>query len=263
MAKRKKHLFSGVVGPVIFKILRGEQLVTARPKTGTIKQSEGSIKAQSTFGISSKLSGKIRQSFVSLLKNREDSCVSGRVTGALNIILQQVRNKATNRFSFESNAFDSLTDLDFNSEAPMNKYLLVNPVVNFDRQQLTVELLLSKPTASIRFPDNAKACRLTVAVCCFALADGLRFMHPLRKDLMIEKEESKLDVENFNFTVPAGCLCIVTTSLVFLSGSVASGRALSGLKLNPSSISAAVITAGTFSKTEEFPWIEMDGLRLA
>lgn len=260
MATQKGKMFSGIIGHVIFKIVKGKQRVTPRPAPGTVRLTEASLKAASTFGMASMLGSKIRLSLSSMLKDRVDYDVTGRVAGALNLILQQARDEDTLKFSFESSSFNSLLGLNFNMQAPINKWLLMSPALTFNEGQLQVSFPQSKTAAALRFPKNATACRLMVAVVYFQLVDGLRCMHPSRQYMMIDQQEENLEINDFNFALPAGCLCIVTTSLIYLSSLKKSAKRLTNLEFNPSSISAAVITSGQFKRSEEFDWICMDEL---
>jgi hypothetical protein len=262
MARRKGNLFSGILGPVNLKVVKGVQHVTSRKGKGETKLSPDSIKSAGTFGLASRLGNQMKLSFWPLLRKRMDPNIAGHLSGALNSILQQGRDKKTRKFSLSENSFDSVVNLDFNPEAPMKKRLLMSPNLTFDHQQLTIKLPQAKPSVLVRFPATAAACRITIAVACFALAEGLRFMHPLRHDVLIDKKATALSLDPVTFVVPEGCLCIVITSIVYLSTAKYSGKPITDLKFNPSCISAAVITSGTFSRTEEFPWIEMDELRL-
>lgn len=254
-------MFSGILGPLILRVIKNQQIAQTRIAKGTMKQTAATIKSSQTFGLASKLGGKIRLSFKNYTMQNLDTDACGRITGQLVGILQQARDEETGRFSFDAQSFDSLSDFTFNTNSPLKKWLLINPKINLADGQLKINWPGAKSRLPVKFPAKAKACKITMAVTFFRLQAGYRLFEPLSQQIIIKADQQPLAAQEFVFTVPAGCLCIVSYFLSYLNSSASYGQVINSKMFNPAGIVTAVITPGTYVENAEFSWVSMNDLQ--
>jgi hypothetical protein len=261
MARRKGNMFSGILGPIVLRIVGGEQIASTRVEKGKMKKTSGMIKASETFGLGSKLGGKIRLCFKSYTKQFTDTANASRLSAIMSALLRQARDENDGLFSFDEHSFDSLSDYDFNNQSPLKKWLLVQPEINFDEGRIKISLPRVKLRTALKFPARAAVCNLTMVVTFFRLEDGYRLAAPLTHELTLLKDQLMFEDLDFSFPVPDGCLCILGFFLTYLSSGGPYGVELNNKKFNPAGIVSAILTPGTFVEDESLGWFPMIDLK--
>lgn len=262
MARRKGNLFTGILGPIVLKIVAGEQIATTRVEKGKMKKTPRMRKASDTFGLGSKLGGKIRLCFKSQTKQLMDTANVSRLSAILFELLKQARNEEDPFFSFDEHSFDSLAGYDFNSLSPLRKWLLVQPEIHFAESQIKISWPSLKLRTALKFPAKASLCKLTTAVTFFRLEDGYRLALPLKQELILPRDQLMMEDLECTFPVPDGCLCILGFFLTYLTSAGPYGVELNSKKLNPAGIVWTIITPGTFIDDNNLGWFPMIDFKL-
>lgn len=261
MAQRKGKLFSGILGPVILKVVAGKQIASTKIKKGSMKKTPGMLKASNNFGLASKLGGKIRLNFVKQTKGLMDPGNCGRLASHLVDVLTQVQVRETQLFNFEEQSFDSVVGYSFNSLSPLRKWLLVQPEIKSAEGQMQIVWPKLRLRSAIRFPLRASLCTITMAVTFFRLEEGYRLFGSLSQQLLLATDQQDLEASVFSFAVPDGCLCLLGLFLNYRTVAGPYGQELNNEKFNPAGIAAAIFTPGEFTHNENLNWVSMIDLK--
>jgi hypothetical protein len=147
MARKEGNFLRGAAGPVIYRVVRGKQIVSIKPAPGTVKQSEGTKVSSQIFGMASSWGANIRRTFEINAEAKFDSTVSQRLTGALRRVLGRCRNSVTKHYEFQEDSFKDLLSFDFNINSKVKSLMPVIPAVSIEEgvmQVMVNELLIKR-----------------------------------------------------------------------------------------------------------------------
>jgi hypothetical protein len=209
MARDKGKFFSGIIGPYVLKVRNNRQYIATRVVKGKLKRTPTMIKIQRTFGMASSLASKIRLGFENYIDKLQDEKSQARLTGDIYRIFIEVRNPETQLYSFHTDTFDRLTGFDFNISSPQKNWLLVNPQLNFQKGALKINWPAGKNRSMVKFPANGKICKISMVVNFFRLEEGFMTYSPIYQHFLVNKDEGVLPAQEFAFTIPDGCFCVV------------------------------------------------------
>jgi len=253
MAKFDGKFLKGALGPVVFRVVNGKQIVSSKPHK--VKQTAETKKAGSTFGEGSSLSRQIRANFAEGILNLHDQNLHDRLLSRLNVIVNQCRDKKTMKYHFNENSFNSLINFDFNIHSPLKKQLPSEPAIVIENQTLTVAFPKSEHPAKLKFIKGGYDCELKILVRFYRLKDGLKTRYNAEQTILVEKYgNNDLSGKEFPFAIPNGCLCIVS---MFLHYSGEFGI-INSKQINPGAICYAGETQGIFEENASFLWSRMD-----
>ena len=256
MAIFRGKFLTGVIGKLIFRELKGKQIVSAKTGKKKIKHTVGTKGASNTFGLASRLGKNIRAIFQNLVNENADDEYVSRLTGELNTSLTASRDFETRIFHFEKNSFNGLSGFEFNLNSPLKKILNLKPKVNLENENLRVSLPPILSPLKLLFPLNSTKCKLIIAVGLIRLKDGKRVLNAEKQTLLIEKEKTIPGATDFLFKVPDGCLCIVSLFLDYFNGNIP----INSKKFNPAIICDTVISPGLYQNYDQPNWVDMPGL---
>ena len=245
-----KH-FTGPVGPVIFRKRKGKQVVCAKPLPGTMKQTENTKKASGTFGMASLMVKHIKEGYSEEIMGYHDGTLHNRLMTSINPVLSQCRDLSTMSYNFGVNSFKRLNGLNFNVESPLHKYLGFDPGIMLEGNSLRVEFPSTNAKRNIKFIRNSNACHLTMSLLLFNLKDGKRLNEPLNQTVILaKKEQEQLGGQEFTFTVPDGCLCLLSIFLQYYDYD----HLLNNPLMSPGAICFAQLVPGDFEGEDLNVW---------
>jgi hypothetical protein len=261
MAIIKDNLLVGVLGPLIFKIVNGKQIVTTKAAPGTMKQTASTIWTGKTFGLCSIISSHILQTYKRNFKNLQDGSMFGRLTPILYSSIVAGWDQEDRLFHFDEMDFSPLIDFDYNIKSPLKASLGVEIDVQQDGGKLLVSFTQLANRNVVHFPKGATSCEMTVALALFKLDEGLRTSTTISQSQMIKKFSNQLEMDKFQFDIPGGCVCLVSTFLHFYSYTKNYAVSVNTKKFNPAAISAALMIPNSVSPNSDYKWVEMPGLK--
>ena len=91
MAKKRGELFTGVLGPFVYRIVKGKQIITARIRKGTMKQTQNTKDFSNTFGMAAKFAAALRKTIVIQLNGFFDDGMRNRLNGLATKILVKLK----------------------------------------------------------------------------------------------------------------------------------------------------------------------------
>ena len=257
MARKEGNFLRGALGPFIFRVVRGKQLVSTRPARGTIKQTKATKTSSQTFGMASSLAAQIRKTFEINVGTNFDPTVNERLTGVIRKILGLCRDAVTKHYEFRKNSFIDLKGFDFNINSKMESQMALMPRVTVkDGQMKVVTEELAIPR-QLNFPLDSFRCQLIVSMSLLRLRDGLVLGKSESQSLDVTRHTKTLAAHTFSFNVPTGCLCIATLSLRYSIAGKSGWKAITNTEFNPSCICGALITPGTYQQDERTRWEDM------
>jgi hypothetical protein len=262
MAKQKGKFLRGVVGPVSFKVVRDEQIVTSRKAPGTTNQSEGTKASNKIFGKLSSLGASIREIYAVNQGSYFDSSVNSRLTGTLRNILSACQDKQTKVIKFKTKSFTNLVGFNFNDKARMDDFLSFKPRVSIKAGVLTVAFDSLTIAKQLKFPMKSFRCVVTIGVSKFNLTEGLLSRYAENQGFEVLGNVETVPAQTFSFNVPDGCLCLTRLSLEFFVVTKAGWKAVTEAKANPSSICGAIYTSGKFLMADPLDWCSNEKLRM-
>jgi hypothetical protein len=257
----KKNMLTGLIGPLVFSVVKNRQIVRKNVAKGKIKQSTGTKKAANTFGMASSLGSYLRLIHKHNIGSLHDSGMALRMTNTINHILIYCRDSGTNSFNFMPDSFGNLSGFDLNILSPLSDSLLISPVITHTKDLLTVAFTEAFVSESLNFPVRSYACQVTVSVSLFRLAEGLMCDRPQNQNFTIEKRQSFFNNQKLKFDVPDGCLYVVSVFLKYYSPVNGLDIMVNSKKFSPAGIIAAHITPGIFREDPKYKWEDMGQLK--
>ncbi len=152
MAKvNSKGMVSGMAGSLVYRNYRGINIIQGKPRK--FKQTEGSIRAATEFGLSSSTAGVIRSAFMPSYLHR-DGEAAARCT---QLVYRSIRNSLTG-FRGHRDLHDGdlsfLTGMEFNIKSRLSEVFQVSHQVSRDGQgKIVVSLAAIEAKAAIRPPS--------------------------------------------------------------------------------------------------------------
>lgn len=256
MGTKKDGFYRGVIGNLVFRVMNGKQVVSARPARDTYKQSTEGIKRSNTFGMASSLGAKIRADLTFNPNSFFDRELSGRLTAEVYKILLKCRNLDTMDYVFEPDSFSRLSGFDFNIHSKVREQLSENLLTVFEEGTLKVIIPQMETSEMFSFPYKSFRCKLTVSISVFRLRDGLALSTPQRQSITVTKDRQVFNEQVLEFEVPAGCLCIVNLCLDYAVAKRAGWVTVNHKTFSPAWICAAEITKGEYEPDGRWHWEE-------
>lgn len=257
MATHDGKFLRGVLGELIFKKVNGKQVVTKRIAPGTMKKTAGMKRSANTFGMASSLAAAIRSTFSVQINHFEDGTANSRLTGEICKILNNARDPGSLLYSFDRNSFKGLIGFEFNQLSKVKNLMTALPEVHLKDGILKVEIYEMLIPRELKFPAKSFQCKLSVCVSLFRLKDGLVTKLPEVKTAEIAMNKDRLPWQEFQFEVPAGCLCLTSIFLEYAAVGKNGWEVLNNYRLNPGCICDAVITPGNYQNQGKRTWVDM------
>jgi hypothetical protein len=257
MAHKKGDLFSGAIGPVVFKIVNGRQIICARPGKGKVKLSDSTKKAGKTFGMAATIGARIRRTINQQLANKCDKTSSSRLSGELFSILHKCRNIDTMEFEYKDDSFKSLEGFEFNSNSKVKTQITSMPVAELVNGMLKVNFGQIKVYDQLKFPSGSYHCLLTATVSLLNLKANAISVRAESLEKSINVTEKTVQPFTFEFTVPNGCLYLLCLYQQYTASTKDQVKAGGITKLNRACILKVAISPGTYDGTDTFVWEEI------
>jgi hypothetical protein len=256
MAQKKGDLISGAIGPVVFRIVNGKQIISSRPPKGKVKLSDSTKKANKTFGKASKIGAQLRRTVKLELKNKCDVNSSSRLSGELFSILHECTNKDTLEFDWQRNSFKSLNGFEFNFNYKVKTQIINMPVAELINGVLKVDFDQMKISEHFKFPYRSYHCILTATVSLLNLKANTVSVRAESLKRSINITEKIIQPFTFEFAVPDGCLYVLCLYQQYTTSAKDQLRAGVTKKLNRACICSAGISSGIYVGTDNFLWEE-------
>jgi hypothetical protein len=257
MATQDGKFLRGVLGGLIFKIVNGKQVISTRVAPGTMKQNAAMKRSSNTFGMAASLSAAIRNTLSVQINRFNDGTAVSRLTGEISKMLGNIRNPESMLYSFESGSFKNLVGFEFNQLSKVKDRVAALPAVNLTDGILNVKIHELSIPRELKFPAGSFQCKLSICVSLFRLNDGLAAELPDVKTVVVTKDKDRLLGQDFQFEVPAGCLCITSLFMEYAAAGKNGWEVLNNKKLNPGCICATVIRPGSYQQQDKRTWIAM------
>ncbi|MBB6500703.1 hypothetical protein [Pedobacter cryoconitis] len=254
MATNHGKYLRGALGPVVYKRYRNKQVVTIKRGRGTVKQTANSQRSSSTFGLSSKLGGKLRYILDNDISGLQDGEMANRMTTIFNLMLSDCRDPKTRVFSFKEYSFRRLADFEFNINSPLRNYLEIKPETTIANGKMQVVFPVLENPPRLKFPEESSSCRMTVSLALFRLKEGKHISTSQSQRIVFDREKPELGGQTFTFEVPDGCLCVVSMFLDYRTYSVP----LNHKKFSPAAVLDAFVTPGVYKANDRRNWMYMD-----
>lgn len=256
MAIRKGKFLIGAIDDLVFKVVKGQQRVSSKPEPGTVKQTDETKKSASLFGKASKLGRLMRSGnmFSNLMYDMYDGPMVNRLTTTLRITLQQSFDKKKDVFKFKEDTFNKLVGFDFNLDSPLQETMWILPQSSLADGILTVTIPEINIAESFTFPGRSEECTIHIKVRSCNLEQALVSQLYDDRKLEINNSQSLIEKQDFNFTVPDGCLCIAAVALIFYHKVYGRLTMYNTKAFSPSGICGAFITPGDFKRDKKDKW---------
>ena len=254
MAKMKNNLVSGTIGPCVFKIVNGKQIVCIKAAPGTMKQTVDTKKAATVFGKAASLGKALIKTLDVQYAGLFTVKTGNEIRARLNLALQSSRLPLTGGFKFDKDSFAGLAGLEFNPQSKVRSMLSKLPEVTFKGNVLSVALFEKVSPAAIKFPRKTFKCEIVVGVSFFRLEDELLVDLAELQSMVVNKSMTAIEPQTFNFDVPPGTLCVVSLFLNYSISNRAAGRLLKDRTFSPGFICAAIITPGEYQNSDQRIW---------
>ncbi|CAM4425498.1 hypothetical protein SAMN06265348_12143 [Pedobacter westerhofensis] len=257
MAKLIGNLLSGSLGPYVFRIVNGKQIVSRKEAPGTRKQTLATKAASRLFGDAANLGTQVRKTLAAQYPDLFDRIASNKISGHLFKALSTCKYPQTGHFEFGEDSFALMERLEFNPGSPVSSMMAKIPHVGLMKNYLVVFLSELVIPREFKFPKKSIRCEIVVAVSLFRLREGLMVELAEHQSIVIEKDQVIVKPYEFKFEVPAGCLCLVT---VFLNYSTVNKNGWLLIKDNdfsPGCICGAIVTPGKYQGNDQRIWKKM------
>lgn len=262
MAIIKKNLLAGAAGPLIFKVVKGKQIVATKAARGTVKQSKGTIQKAKTFGLASRFGSEILQSFKQNSNCFQDLTMFNRITKKLYSAFIYAWNPETQQFNFDADNFSTLAGFDYNSNSPLHDSLGIKTKLTFADGLLHVTFSECGNMPVIKFLKGSTNCIIMVGITLFRLQDGVKTARVISQCQVVKKYADRLEANEFKFKVPGGCLCVTSIFLNFYTNHRTHISMLNSKGFSPAAICDASFTPDSFAPENDYTWTGMRDLKL-
>jgi hypothetical protein len=257
MATQKGLMISGKVGPHIYKIVNGKQIITSRAAPGSMKKSPAMLNYSKTFGMASSLGAQLRKSLVGSLNGFHDSEMVNRLNSHMVKILAQQRNALTGNYNFEPDSFKRLEGFEFNSNSNVKDLFKLTPTSSILDGTLSVKIKGFDVPRTLKFPATTYHCKFTLALSLFRLKNGSRLNLAETQTVEITKDKSKVGPFEFNFRIPDGCFYVLSLFLDYATAGKLGWKSIHDKEFNPGCICAARFAEGTDVGDPMRHWVKM------
>ena len=242
MAIAKGHLHSGKIGHLIGRIVNGKQVLQSIGKKP--RQTDGAKKSAELFGTNSSIAFWIRH----ILCNNadKDSAMVNRLNSATYAVIRQCNDKTMDSFTFTQDSFDSLRGFEFNLNSPLIKHFWIKPQLKIENQQLNVTLPEFQVPKHLRFPMHAISCTPILDILLYVPSEGALWESSYELD-EIKNTKGTVSYQEFNVTVPPGCICFVGLSLFYYSKEHNLKKMMNHKGFSPAGICGVILNPGITS----------------
>lgn len=258
MATKKGNFIVGTISNVSFRVYRGKQILQSKPGRGNVKQTKETKSAANIFGKASSLAGNFRSSLQPTFQTNYDGLMVSRLTGMMRPIIEQCYDEPNLKFNFSRNDFQSLAGFDFNLNSPLHKNMWISPESSLANNVLTITIPEMKINGDLKFPSNANLCSIVVSFAIYRLEEGLKSLFPEVKNMLVRSDEVIVASQQFEFSVPEGCLCIAGIGLSYYLQSEKTALAKNSPTFNPAAICCVYVNEGTYPETHTHGWNKND-----
>jgi hypothetical protein len=211
-----KGRIRGMAGPVVYRMYREKNIVQAKP--GKIKQTKGSIRASSEFGLSSSAAAVIRRAFEPAYVHQDGKAVSRSTQQVYRSLRNSLTGSIGQRDLHDANLQD-LVGMDFNGASPVSEVLQVSHSVRRDAEgNLEVNLGRFNPREDVKkaagYPKSASRYRIRLMAVAFDFRqEYLEYLDI--KDLDVQRT-AVMEAQTITLNAQADPSCIVMLSISLL-----------------------------------------------
>ena len=245
MAVLKGKFIIGIVGPIVCRRHRGQQVISGKSR-GKQKLSEGTKKSANTFGKASNFAHQIRDTITDVVTINYDGTMNYRLNQEVVRILTKARHPDTREFYFGPSSFDALTGFQFNSNSPFNHSLQVPPYITVTDNQLTLHLPEIVVPTDLKFPANADSCNINFTVMEFNLLTGKK-RRALIGTKTIVNIKGITAAEEWTVPLQEGWFSVIAMSLNYVQHTFAGNVVLNSKEFCP----ALIIQAGFITNIDQ------------
>jgi len=254
MAKLEGNMLSGSLGPYVFKIVNGKQVVCKKQAPGTRKHTAASIRASKAFGKASILGKQFRKTLDAQYQGLFGQVSSNAIVSSLNTALIDSRNSESDAYKFRCGSFKILAGLEFNLRSKVNVKVSKLPEVKLKKNVLSVIFSKMEIPDTFKFPRKSITCEIVVALSLFRLRDGFMVDTAETQTMHVKKSEGIVEPQTFEFDVPPGCLCVVSVFLNYATAYKGGWKILKDRQFSPGYICDAVVTPGKYQNSDDRIW---------
>ena len=257
MAEKKGKYLRGGLGPLVYKVQGVKQIVYEKPVPGSINLSLATLKSNDTFGMTASLGSAIRKSLTRWLSDFPEGDMPNRLASRLIKPLKNCRDLDSMLYRFQEDSLLNLEGFEFYNQSKLSDLMMTMPLISKNGPLLKVIIPKSLIDQEFRFPPKAYQCMLMVTVSLFRLGDGMMTKMADSQLVVFNRSQVYLEMQEFVFNIPQGCLCIVSTFLKYASDQKDYWISVNDKNFNPGSIIKAYITSGLYEKNDNRIWITM------
>jgi len=211
-----KGRIRGTAGPVVYRMYRDKNIVQGKP--GKIKQTKGSIRASTEFGLSSSAAAVIRRAFEPAYIHRDGEAVSRSTQQMYRSLRNSLTGSIGQRDLHDANLQD-IVGMDFNGSSPISEVLQISHSVRRDAEgNLEVTLGRFNPREDVKkaagYPKSASRYRIRLMAVAFDFRqEYLEYLDI--KDLDLHRTEI-METQTISLNAQADPSCIVMLSMSLL-----------------------------------------------
>jgi len=250
------NLLSGSIGPYVFRIVNGKQVVSLKPAAGEIKQSAATKRVNKFFGDAATLGAHIRKTlageYPKLFKIDAINQISARLIKCLKSGYDPVEGK----YEFTEDRFDPMVGLEFNKRSQVKNLVNVWHKIELHGNILRVNMSEIYVQQDVKFPRDSVRCEIVVALSLFRLHDGKMVEVAERQSISFNFNQIIIKPFAFDFDVPPGCLCLVSMFLNYSSNSNSAWYTYRDHITSPGCFCGAVVTPGKYQNNDRRKWIK-------
>lgn len=211
-----KGRIRGTAGAVVYRMYRGKNIVQGKPRK--IRQTGGSIRASTEFGLSSSAAAVIRRAFEPAYIHRDGEAVSRSTRQVYRSLRNSLTGSIGQRDLHDANLQD-LVGMDFNGSSPLSEVLQVSHSVRRDEEgNLEVSLGRFNPGEDVKkaagYPPRASRYRIRLMAVAFDFRqEYLEYLDI--KDLDVSRT-AVMEAQTITLNAQADPGCIVMLSMSLL-----------------------------------------------
>ncbi|TCC90212.1 hypothetical protein EZ428_13100 [Pedobacter frigiditerrae] len=259
MGTIKGKFIKGKAGSLVFREYRGTQVVSGLPKVIKSHRTEGTKKAATLFGKSSKLAGGIRRGLGYICGKFYDGTMIYRSNTEILRCLTAARDPEK-QFDFNADSFRTLAGFEFNVGSMVKNHFYVQPQVTIEGNTLKVTVPEIKIPTDLKWPiDRLKTCKLLIATIGIDLKRGsTKFAEPQVMDIPYTYKPSLVASQTFEFEMIPGCLYVTAISLQYVEETFIGETTINTKDFNPAAILHAHIADGITDPALTKGWHQFD-----
>jgi len=261
MAKLIGNLLSGSVGPYVFRILNGKQVVSLKPAAGTVKQSTATKQVNKFFGNAATLGAQVRRTLADQYPNLFKIEAINNITSKLIKCLKESHDPIKDKYNFKEDSFKSLAGVEFNKRSQVNRLINVHTNIELTGSILSVNMGYIDIERGVVFPRDSVRCEIVIALSLFRLFDGKMVEVAESQSLNFKFNEKFIEPTTFHFYVPPGCLCLVSMFLNYSTAGKSTWYTYQDHITSPGCFCGAVYTPGKYQNSDQRKWIKCAKLK--